>query len=504
MMGIALPTKPVRAAAVDWTVPFRRLMLCIIPLVALRSHGQSATRAMVDWFIPYQVRSTQTNWELARTFVFTHIFGPMIAQPLWIYLYSEHKDVNSHVYILTGAICAFWTLPFVLRATGDLWIVSLTSFQGLAMATLYGGYHYGGFISPFIPWLIVSLLLGLFYLSKNTSLVLALFTADILVFLVALWYAPSPYHAAPDELRALRWLSISTATLYMTWMANYYSTVVSLQSELETEAQRSRATSIELERARAVAEATDKARSRFLATMSHELRTPLHIIIGYSEILLEDIKGDPQYQDQCARDITRINTAGKHLLSLVSRVLSHEVVHTDAQTTTARRFRLGALCDDIVASALPLVERNNNHLTITCPERDFELITDVQKLRQVGINLLANAGKFTTNGTVKIALDIRRGPHDHLLQMAISDTGIGISSDITRSIFEEYEQGSVTIEAKFGGTGIGLSLSRRFANLLGGDLAVTSVIGSGSCFTITVPTNLASYSIAPPQVGLDR
>ena len=478
--------------AIPQSSRFRPPKANITPQLKIHRYVLFTVRATVDWFIPARVGSTETKLELARIFVFTHIFGPLLAQPLWIYLYIVHPVVSPRVYILTGAICAFWVLPFILRATANMWLVSLLSFQGLVAASLYGSYHYGGFVSPFMPWLVVGLLLGLFYLSKNIWLVLTLFVANLMLFSAVLWWVPSQYQAAPNELHNLRWLSIASATVYMTWMANYYSTVVSFKRELENEAERSRATSIELERARAVAEAKEQARSRFFATMSHELRTPLHIIIGFSEILLEEASGPNNSNPQRVKDISRIAVAGKHLLSLVSRVLNDDVVQRDGSDLNVHPFHLGKLCDDIVANAQPMIEKNNNHFDLACADREFTLHNDAQKLRQIAINLLSNAGKFTKDGTVRFTMGIRRGSHDQLLQMTVEDTGIGIPSNVIPTLFTEYQQGAASIEAAFGGTGIGLSLSQKFANLLGGDICVRSFEGVGACFTVTVPTDISS------------
>ena len=288
------------------------------------------------------------------------------------------------------------------------------------------------------------------------------------------------------------WLSISSATLYMTWMALYYAVVVSLRSELETEAERSRATSIELERARAMAEATGRARARFFAKMSHELRTPLNAIIGYSEILLEDIEDDPAADPTRAKDVGRINAAGKHLLSLVSSVLDADAIERDGARVEVSVLSLGELCDEVVANALPMIERNGNRFVVLCDRRDAELATDAKKLRQILINILSNAGKFTSNGVVKLQLDIQDGPGEPQLRAVVSDTGIGVAPDALERLFTEYEQADATVGARFGGTGIGLALSRRFCILLGGDISVASRVGQGSRFTVTLPARFVA------------
>lgn len=448
------------------------------------------TEKITDWFIPAEVRSSRTDWELARTFVFTHLFGPLIAQPLWIWLLVISPRPDPALVVLAFAICGFWALPFVLRATRNMWLVSLVSFQALAMTSLWGSYHYGGFSSPFLPWLVVSLMLGLFYLSKNAPLVIGLFIIDVTVFMVLIWARPPAEGIPVEELAVLGWLSIGSATLYITWMALYYAVVVSLRSELEAEAERSREASVELERARAVAEETGRSRSRFFAKMSHELRTPLNAIIGYSEILLEDLEDDPEGDPHHARDVSRINSAGKHLLSLVSSVLDPEEIERDGTRLELGVVRLGELCDDVVANALPMVERQGNRLVVQCPDRGAELFTDGRKLRQTLINLLSNAGKFTSRGIVKLQLEVEEGPGEARLVAVVADTGIGIASEAVSRLFTEYEQADETVSARFGGTGIGLALSRRFCRLLGGDIAVASRPGRGSRFTVTVPARL--------------
>ena len=454
---------------------------------------------LTDRFIPPEARATRTDRELARTFVFTHLFGPLIAQPLWVYLYLISPDPGLPLAVLATAICGFWALPFALRLGRNMWLVSLLSFQGLAMTSLWGAYHYGGFNSPFMPWLVVSLMLGLFYLSKNARLVLALFAADVAVFLALIWRLPPPAIVPVEDLSVLGWLSISSATLYMTWMALYYAVVVKLRSEFETEAERSRAISIELERARAVAEATGRARARFFAKMSHELRTPLNAIIGYSEILIEDLEDDPDADPMRARDVGRISAAGKHLLSLVSSVLDADAIEHDGARVEVSPLTLGELADEVVANALPMVERGGNRLVVACEQRDAELVTDAKKLRQILINILGNAGKFTSKGVVELQLEVYDCLGEPQLRAVVADTGIGIEAGALGRLFTEYEQADAGVGARFGGTGIGLALSRRFCILLGGEISVTSAVGQGSCFTVTLPARFVPDEPTPER-----
>lgn len=456
--------------------------------------------AFIDWFVPAAIRSRRSDWELARTFVFTHTFGPLIAQPMWIYLYLISPEVDGRLYVLALGICSFWLLPLLLRLSGTLWLAAMLSFQGLAATSLYGSYLYGGFSSPFLPWLVVSLLIGIFYQSRNVALVLTIFGFDLLVFLGFVWNRPLGDTIPLEQLEVLGWLSIGSATIYMTWMALYYSAVVSLRSELEAEAQRSRVVSQDLEQARLAAEDKGRARNRFFSKMSHELRTPLHAIIGLSELLLEDIEDGADPDGTRAEDVRRIRAAGNHLLSLVAEVLDTDTMATEATEVHPSTFTLGAFCDEVLANALPMIEANGNRFTLRCPDPAIEVHTDARKLRQVVINLLSNAGKFSTGGEVTLECHYERRQHDDQLRITVRDTGIGISRAAQARLFTPYERGDAVVAARIGGTGLGLALSRELCILLGGSIAVDSREGQGSAFTITVPASIQTE--AEPGNGL--
>ena len=446
---------------------------------------------VINWFIPTGTIRGRTNIDMARLFVFTHLFGPVIAQPMAVYLYLVSPEISAPLVIMIAGIYSFLALPFVLRHTGNLTLSALLSYQGLAAISLFGTVFYGGFSSPFLPWLIVSLLLGFFYLSKKALLVVGLFAADLAVFVATLVFYGLPNLVPIADLRFLGWLSIIAATVYMTWMALYYARMIALRSELEHEADRYRETLLELEQARAAAEKISGHRSLFFSKMSHELRTPLNVIIGYSEILLEDCEDGDGAKGQCAQDLARINSAGQHLLSRVAKVLDSEKIEKDVTTVDLATFTLGNLCDDVVANAQPLVTKNGNRLIIDCAKRDEQLETDRTKLLQMLINLLSNAGKFTRDGAVTLKLAIDGSSGEDRLVASVRDTGIGMKADVLPKLFQDYIQADASISNRFGGTGIGLAITRKFSILLGGEVNVTSKPGEGSCFTIDIPARLA-------------
>lgn len=448
------------------------------------------TNNIINWFIPQNVIQGRTNVEMARIFVFTHLAGPVIAQPMGIYLYFVTPTVTPQFVAMVIGIISFWALPFILRATGNMALVTALSFQGLATVSLFGTYFYGGFSSPFLPWLIISLMLGLFYHSKRLALVITVFACDLAVFLGSVAFFGFPNDIPRESLSPLGWLSIVAAAIYMTWMALYYSRVMALRSELEIEAERFRGTVIELEHAQKVAEKVSHDRSLFFAKMSHELRTPLNVIIGYSDILLEDCVDRTDVPQQTARDLSRINAAGKHLLSLVSQALDSDKIERGELPSESSAFNLGQLCDDVVATILPTVEKNGNRLVVNCPTRGETLNTDRTKVAQILINLLGNAGKFTRNGTVTLHLRVEKSIADDRLIATVTDDGIGIAPDALPKLFEAYIQADASISRRFGGTGIGLAITRKFCALLGGEIQVTSEIGKGSVFTIDIPAHL--------------
>lgn len=453
--------------------------------------GLQSIEHVVTWFIPKNALRGRTEREMARTFVFTHLFGPVIAQPMSVFLFLYSPHITYPLLVMALAICGFWTLPFLLRWTGSMDYAGFASFQLLAAASLFGSFHYGGFSSPFLPWFVVSLMLGLFYLSKKAKLVITTFLVDILVFLACFYFYGEQLPIPAADLHVLGWLSIASATIYMTWMALYYSRIIGLRSELEMEIERQRLTAIELEKARATAEETGRLRSRFFSKMSHELRTPLNAIIGYSDILLEDCEDVPELA-QRAKDVKRINAAGRHLLSLVAEVLDAKKIENDETSIEAKEFKLGTLCDEVIATATPMVEKNGNTFICECHNRDYVLRSDARMLRQMLLNLLSNAGKFTQNGKVRLELSIELLRHDDYLHAAVSDTGIGISAEALPRLFTEYEQADASTFNRFGGTGIGLALSRKLSILLGGDITVTSRPGHGSQFVISVPAQIQS------------
>jgi signal transduction histidine kinase/CheY-like chemotaxis protein len=247
-----------------------------------------------------------------------------------------------------------------------------------------------------------------------------------------------------------------------------------------------RAAKDEAEKARAEAEAASRTKSAFLANMSHELRTPLNAIIGYSEILVEDAtdSGD----EATVGDLQKIQGAGQHLLGLINGILDLSKIEAGRMDVYLEQIYLARLVDEVRAIVEPLVKKNGNKLVIECPPDIGSMRTDLTKLKQSLINLLSNAAKFTQNGTVTLALSrAQTGSGQARFTFHVSDTGIGMNEEQLGRLFQAFTQADSSTTRHYGGTGLGLTITRHFASMLGGTIEVSSKPGEGSNFIMVLP-----------------
>jgi signal transduction histidine kinase/CheY-like chemotaxis protein len=458
-------------------------------MVALPAFSAAKFYDFLDWFIPENIRRDAGTLQRARMFLLSHLFGPFLGHTITMYLLIIGGP-SIALGVLAAAITAFWAYPFALRLTGGITILALLSVQNLIFAILWGCYHYGGLSSPFMPWLLTVPLLAFFYLGPGLRprlIVLATIAINLIAFFLIYWLgAGFPQHIPMSGLSGIGIISTLCAAIYVSMMALYYGKVVSSQSELERKVQHDMMVTRELSRVKLEAERANRAKSEFLARISHELRTPLNAVIGYSEMLLEDMN-IPGREQQCT-DLRKIHNAGKHLLGIITDVLDFSKIEAGKMVLFSEPFDLGALVDDIVASCREEVAVNGNEFRIDCADDLGTVEGDASKLRRAILNVLSNAGKFTKGG--RVTLSVRQ--RDGWLVFGVEDTGIGISPEEIPNLFENFGESEGATSSKYGGTRLGLALCRKLCRLMGGDVTVESELGKGSRFTIAVPAAMVA------------
>jgi PAS domain S-box-containing protein len=236
-----------------------------------------------------------------------------------------------------------------------------------------------------------------------------------------------------------------------------------------------------IEAARSAAEAANAAKSQFLANMSHELRTPLSAVIGYSEMVQEEL--EDLGEAELVADMKKIEANARHLLGLINDVLDISKIEADRVEIYAEDFDVAAMVSDVATTVEGLIAKKGNTLALALADDLGTAHTDVTKLRQCLINLLSNAAKFTENGRITLSVDRR----DDALHFAVADTGIGMTQEQVGKLFERFTQADASTTRRFGGTGLGLAITRAFAEMLGGSIAVESRAGEGTTFTLTLP-----------------
>ena len=261
----------------------------------------------------------------------------------------------------------------------------------------------------------------------------------------------------------------------------------------------------DLHEAKVAAEAANRSKSAFLANMSHELRTPLNAIINYSEMLQEDAQDSGS--EDFLPDLEKIQTAGKHLLDMISDILDISKIEAGHVTLYLENFDVATMIEEVMTTAQPLVEKKGNVLALKTKGELGTMYADQPKVRQILLNLLSNAAKFTESGVITIGIERiqtqrkksskQKKNNDELLSgsvydypiliFQVSDTGIGMTDEQLEQIFKPFTQADASTTRKYGGTGLGLTISQRLCQILGGEISVESQDGKGSTFTVRLP-----------------
>jgi adenylate cyclase len=302
-----------------------------------------------------------------------------------------------------------------------------------------------------------------------------------------------PYSVAEHSYRNDRWVRVTQRKTHDGGTVVVYTDITELKQRQQ-----------QLEEATEQAEAANRAKSAFLANMSHELRTPLNAIIGLTDMLVSNAARFGT--DKATEPLRRVHRAGKHLLELINQILDLSKIEAGKLELNPERVNIPRLIDEVVGTARSLAEQNKNHLTVECPGDIAPLYVDALRLRQILLNLLSNACKFTKDGEVSFRVVPASADGRGWLDFIVTDSGIGMTPDQLNKLFEEFTQGDQSTARRYGGTGLGLAITRRLCRMMDGDVTVTSEAGKGSTFVVRLPAGPASAAdaLVPPVDAADE
>jgi len=460
----------------------------VIAVAEIRRTFSEQIHAFVDWFIPADLKASTDLVQGVRMFLFSHLFGPFLGHTISISMLILQGHADWYWWVFFVAVTLFWPFTMMLRITGCYVPLALVSIQNLIFCVLWGSYHYGGISSPIMPWLITVPLLAFFYLpTRRTRIAVAvLICANLAAFYLIYSSFGFPATVPLPSLVGLGLVSTFCAGVYVSMMALYYANIVSSQFELEQEVESHLETARQLRLATEQVERATRAKSEFLARMSHELRNPLNAIIGYSELLIENL---PAINSQKSKDLASISGAGHKLLNLVNDLLDLSKLEAGKMELCYEHVSVVEFVNELTANWQLAIARNGNTFFVDFSADIGGITCDVGRLRQVVNNLLSNAAKFTRRGFVTLTVS----KQDGFLAISVKDTGVGMSPEQIGNLFETFgNHGHETSSSYRDDPGLGLPLTQRLCRSMGGDLTVESEVGRGSSFTARVPIQPAS------------
>lgn len=256
------------------------------------------------------------------------------------------------------------------------------------------------------------------------------------------------------------------------------------------------------EQASIIAEAANQSKSQFLANMSHELRTPLNAIIGFSEMLVEE--AEEQQIEGFTADLKKIHISGRHLLGLINDILDLSKIEAGKMQLCVETFDVKTVIREILHTIQPIIEKENNVLKIHFHNQLGEIHNDLTKFRQIFLNLLSNAAKFTQDGLIQLNVGRKLLEEDERgwIEICIIDNGIGMTAEQQKRLFQPFTQADASTTRKYGGTGLGLAITKKFVEMMGGKICIHSEFGHGSTFTVFLPTHITEGHSPPALPNL--
>lgn len=431
--------------------------------------------------------------------VIVNNLGFLLLQSLAILVYfligsqGTLAELLVALWFTAGPIAAL----LLIRATGSI-DAAIVAVQAVAqLGLLFFCWFSGGVRSPFVP--IMLLMPAQAFAFRGTRDVVLAFLSSLAIvalLIVGSWLElvpPSIFRdGVPTAVHAFGVVYPLVLISALSWLsergrAHIRAQLVHARDIAEQSARELEVSRAAVARHAARAEEASRAKSAFVAYLTHEIRTPISAIVGYAELLEESLADDPERLP----DIRRIRGATRHILALVNNVLDLSKIEAGKMEVTRTPTPVPALVEDVVDSCEHLITRNNNRLEVAVDPALATLVLDRMKVTQVLVNLLANAGKFTHDGLVRLELAADGEGPALRLRAAVTDTGIGMTAAQIERALREFEQATPETASRYGGTGLGLPLSHRLCALMGGELRIASEPGRGTTVVVTVPAALA-------------
>lgn len=449
----------------------------------------SALLTTITAFFSADIRGDRSKQNRAQVFLLSHIVGPFLGLSVPLAFYILDPTPQADLIVLSASILAFWAFPFLMRlGLSYPWLVRL-SILNLNFSIYWSCYFYGGASSPTLVWVLIIPILTVFYIGGDNRLrseLIAISVAGAVIFTSAYFaLGPDGNDISATAMTTLSASSLVAVMCYVAFMAIYYARIFDAGVDLEQEVVRRRLMSIELKRSVDAANQASTAKSEFLARMSHELRSPLNAILGYGNLLLEEL--DEAGDAISRRDLQRITEAGTYLSNLIDKILSLAKIEAGKLKVNAGICDLRKCLDTIAGSYAEQAAARGNSLSVQVDPGVAEVRTDRAKITQIAEILIQNAVQYTKDGRIDVSALPAGGDAPEAFEIVVQDTGCGIPDQIVTQIFETFLVEREAADGRYGGTGLSLSLARKLCDLMEGELTVESVEGAGSTFRVRMP-----------------